>query len=155
MTKRAARYIVYSSLFLVLAWFLYQRSDYRKLRQTDKIYKELKHPEWSERMYRHKWTTPSGGSGDHRMLYLADVRTVSNHLADAVAYYEKETDRLGFRECHVDGYSSGTPIQGELERYGLEGSLKSDIVVILQAFTSNSTIRHHEPAEQSSGAKGD
>jgi len=149
MTKRIGRKIVYTFLTVAVGWFFYQRSDYRKLRQTDEIYQELEHPSWSKRIHRKKWTTASGGSGDHRMLYLVDVRAIKHPLSEAVVYYEKEADRLGFRECHVDGYPAGTfEHQGELRRYGLEGGLKDDIVIILQAFTSNSKIRRHQPAEQ-------
>jgi hypothetical protein len=143
------RLLIYGSLLVAGGALLYSKSNYRKLQLTDQIYEELQHPEWSVRVLRAKEILPNLGSGDHKMFYLVDVRRVSIPLSDAIQYYEKETDRLGFRECHVDGFPKAQEkFQWEWEQMGLDISPGDDIVVISQNFTSDSTIRRNKPAEQ-------
>ncbi|MCX6877782.1 MAG: hypothetical protein NTW21_28820 [Verrucomicrobia bacterium] len=128
---------------------LYSKSNYRKLQLTDRIYQELQHPEWSNRVLRAKEILPNLGSADHKMLYLVDVRRVSIPLNDAIRFYEKETDRLGFRECHVDPFPKAQEkFQWDWDQMKLEIPPGDDTVVISQNFTSDSTIRRHKPAEQ-------
>jgi hypothetical protein len=120
----------------------------RKLRQADTIYTELAHPDWSTRILREKSVLPNLGSGDHRMIYLIDVRRVSIPREEAIAWYGKETDRLGFRECHVDSYQRASEkfADWEWQRLGIAVPRGDDIVIISQNFSSDSTVRAH-PAE--------
>lgn len=120
----------------------------RKLRQADTIYTELAHPDWSTRVLREKGLLPNLGSGDHQMVHLIDVRRVSIPREEALAWYEKETDRLGFRECHVDSHQRASEkfADWEWRRLGIAVPRGDDIVIITQSFSSDSTVRAH-PAE--------
>lgn len=139
---------IYGLLVFAGGAFLYLKSNYRKLQLTDRIYQELQHPAWSTRVVRAKEILPNSGSGDHKILYLVDVRRVSIPLNDAIRYYEKETDRLGFRECHIDGFSKAREkFEWNWEQMRLDIPRGDDILVISQNFTSDSTIRRHKPAE--------
>lgn len=143
------RLLIYGSLLVAGGAFLYSKSNYCKLQLTDRIYQELKHPEWSNRVLRAKRILPNMGSGDHKMFYLVDVRRVSISLSDAIQYYEKETNRLGFRGCHVDGFPRAKEkFQWNWEQMRVNIPQGDDIIVISQNFTSDSTIRRHKPAEQ-------
>ena len=153
MMRRIGRWIVYPLLLVAFVWIIYFRSNLRKLNATDRIYAELEHPAWSERLLRDKAIHPNLGSGDHNMLYLIDVRRVSIPIAEAVAHYDRETDRLGFRECHVDRYPQAKEkFDWEWQRMGLDIPEGDDILIVSQRFTSNSTIRRTQPAE--SGRSG-
>lgn len=143
------RLLICVSLLVAGGVFLYSKSNYHNLQLTDRIYQELQHPECSDRVLRAKEILPNMGSGDHKIFYLVDVRRVSIPLGDAIQYYENEIDRLGFRECHVDGFPRAKEkFQWDWEQMGLDIPQGDDIVVISQSFTSDSTIRRHKPAEQ-------
>ncbi len=127
---------------MTFAGVLYYRSDYRKVLLTDDLYSELVHPEWSYRLLRVKTSLDNLGSGDHRIVYLADVREVKIPRTDARRYYEEETKRRRFRECHVDDYDSAKAnFVSEWEELSLDLPRRDDIVVITQRFTSDSTLR--------------
>lgn len=137
---------MYPVLLVVVVLIIYSRSNLGKLQATDQIYAELEHPEWSVRLLRDMAIHPNLGSGDHKMLYLIDVRRISIPIDEAEAYYDRETDRLGFRECHVDRYSEAKEkFDWEWQRMGLEIPVGDDILVISQRFTSNSSIRKSPP----------
>jgi hypothetical protein len=137
-------------MLLAVVGMIYFRSSYRKLLSTDKIYSELKHPEWSERVIREKAVRPNPGSGDNEMLYLIDVRRVRVPISEAVAYYDREVERLGFKECHVDTYDKAHfKFAREWSQMNLEVPSGYDILVISQVFPSDDgNIRRHTPAEQ-------
>ena len=142
------RMAIIGLLFVSGGAAIYLKSYHRKLQLTNRIYEELQHPDWSTRVTRGKATFPNGGSGHHKWLYLVDARKVIIPLNDAIQYYKKETERLGFRECHVDPFTKAQEkFQGAWGRMGLEIPSGDDILVISQSFTSDSTIRRHQPAE--------
>jgi hypothetical protein len=149
------RIVIYGLLAILVGSLLYLKSNYRKLPLTDHIYQELHHPDWSTRIVRTKAVLPNLGSGDHKMLYLMDARRVTIPIEDAIAFYEKETDRLGFRECHVDSFARAREkFQWDWDQLGVTIPSGGDVVVISQNFTSDSTIRRHKPAEQAVGGNG-
>ena len=149
------RILIYGSLLIALVAILHWRSRAieRKLQLTDRIYQELKHPEWSIRLTREKIILPNRGSGEHKMLYLLDVRRVSVPLSEAIRYYEMESDRLGFKECHVDGFPAAQrKFEREWEAMGVEVPPDDDVLVISQSFpSSDPTVRRHKPAGQTTG----
>lgn len=152
-----ARILIYGSLLIaaiaILAW-RFTEVD-RKLDRADAIYQELKHPEWSTGLTRAKGIRPNRGSGEHEMLYLVDARRVSIPLPEAIRYYEGESDRLCFRECHVDAFPEAQrKFEDEWKAMGVVIPAGDDVVVISQNFTSDSTVRRHEPAEKSGAADG-
>jgi hypothetical protein len=152
------RILIYGGLLIAAVATLHWRSKAidRKLELTDEIYQELKHPEWSSRLMRAKAVLPNLGSGEHKMLYLIDARRVSIPLPEAIRYYEGESDRLRFRECHVDGFPEAQrKFQRNWQQMGLEIPSGGDILVISQSFTSDSTIRRQNPAEQAAPSDGD
>lgn len=149
------RIVIYGLLAITGGTFLYLRSNFRKLQLTDQIYQELHHPDWSTRIVRKMAVLPNLGSGDHKMLYLVDARRAAVPIEEAIAYYEKETDRLGFRECHVDRFERAQEkFQWEWNQLAITIPPGPYIVVISQNFTSDSSIRRHQPAEQAEGGNG-
>lgn len=152
-----ARILIYGGLLIAAMAILWWRNNevYRKLDRADVIYQELKHPEWSTRLTRAKVILPNRGSGEHEMLYLVDARRVSIALPEAIRYYEEESDRLGFRECHVDGFPEAQrKFEDEWRAMGVVIPADGDVVVISQNFTSDSTVRRHEPAEKTGAGDG-
>lgn len=87
------------------------------------------------------------GSGDYQMLYLVDVRRVGVPLTNAVLFYERERERLGFKEFHVDAYQEAAKKwQWEWDRMRLQVPQGEDILVLTQLFPANDgNIRRHEP----------
>ena len=145
MTPARIRWILYTLLFCIAVGVLYLRSDHYKLIKTDQIYSELHHPSWSLRVLRAKTVRTNYGSGDHRILYLVDVRRVTVPIDVALRHYEHETDRLGFRECHVDGYQAAhDKFEDEWRDMCLLVPERPDVIIISQRFTTDSTIRRHE-----------
>ena len=153
-----ARILIYGILLIAAIAILKWRSVavYRKLDQADTIYQELKHPEWSSRITRAKSILPNKGSGEHEMLYLVDARRVSIPLTEAIRYYEEESERLGFRECHVDAFPDAQrKFEDEWKAMAVEIPAGGDVVVISQNFTSDSTVRRHEPMVASAVSDGE
>jgi hypothetical protein len=152
-----ARILIYGSLLIAAIAILWWRNTEvdRKLDRADAIYQELKHPEWSTRLTRAKGILPNKGNGEYKMLYLVDARRVSIPLPEAIRYYEEESDRLGFRECHVDAFPEAQwKFEDEWRAMGVVIPADGDVVVISQNFTSDSTVRRHEPAEKAGAADG-
>lgn len=148
--NRAAKWtilIAAVALLSLLSVFDYLRSDYRLLVLTDKIYTELDHPEWSTRLRRAKALLPNYGSGDYRILCLVDVRRVSIPLTNATAFYEREGDRLGFKEFHVDSYAEAArKFHRDWNDMGLEVAQGEDILVLSQCFpTADGSLRRYKP----------
>ena len=131
-------------LLFSLAVILYLHSDNHTLYLTDRIYSELHHPAWSHRVMRFKSVLANSGSGDHKVLYLVDFRRVSIPIEKAIRFYKQETKRLGFKECHVDDYESAE-VKFKSKWRDMTIPEGQDIVVITQLFTSDSTIREHNP----------
>jgi hypothetical protein len=149
MKRGLSRIIWIAAILCALALFCYLRSDSRKLALTDKIYAELKHPEWSTRLIKAKYIYPNEGSGNYNMLYLVDVRQVSIPLSNAISYYESEGDRLGLKEFHVEGYGAAREeFQQRWDDLNLQIAQGSNILVLSQLFSLDSNnIRRHEPYE--------
>jgi hypothetical protein len=149
ITPASCRWLIYGIALITVLVQGYKRSapvtDRAKLEQADAIYQELSHPAWSSRAMRETGKLPNLGSGNHRMLHLLDVRKVSIPMEEALAYYRAETERLGFRECHVEaaGSDKAKRFGEDWARLGWSVPPGADILVIAQIFSSDSTVRAH------------
>ena len=148
--NRAWRWILLlcavAGLVSLFYWQWYSpNSIHQKLALTDKIYHELEHPTWSTRLVRAKGHRPNYGSGDFRMLVLVDVRRVTIPLSNAISFYRREGDRLGFKEFHVETSEAARKFHGEWNDLRIEVPVGEDIVVLSQIFPdSDGNIRRHE-----------
>jgi hypothetical protein len=144
--QRALPWILLITAVLGLSAFLYSRSDYRKLLLVDSIYAELEHPSWSERLKRDKCIYSNRGSGKFNMLYLVDVRHVSIPLSKATSFYEREGERLGFEEFHVDGYAeAASKFQQTWDHMKLQIPKGDDILILSQLFPApDGNFRRHK-----------
>ena len=134
---------------LLVGCILFYQWDYRKLRVIDLIYQEVEHPSWSSRVVRKKVILVDRESNDQKVLYLVDVRRISVSLEHAIDYYRREADRLGLRDCHVDGYENARlKFRSDWDQMKLSAPPGGDVLFISQRFFANSSVFRNSLTER-------
>jgi hypothetical protein len=114
-------------------------ASWGKLYKLRHLYRDVEHPSWSERAVFESGVQPSGGSGDHKGLWLIDVRKVDVGIAQALRHYKAEASRLGLRGFRVYELGQWDGI-GEApdNRLSNRPAAEGGFIVISQYVTSDS-----------------
>lgn len=123
---------------ITITWF---NSNDRKLHKLKSAYLEVQHPDWSDRFAFDSGVEPSGGSGDHKGIWLIDVRRIEVSADQALRYYKEEASRLKLREFRVYELGQWKGFGAAPDRRILKRPPESEgFIVLSQYVTSDSTL---------------
>ncbi len=130
-----------SAFIIVIYGYAYTKTSHWMLMRLQSYYSELQHPAWSQRIAFTRKINPNFGSGDHKVLYLTDIRKVSISLPEAKAYYRSQGEKLGLVELHVDSFAEAKEkFDWEWKDAGIVVPDLPDTLVISQSVGTDSKI---------------
>jgi hypothetical protein len=139
-TKRIKIYALVAFILFIYG-YAYTKTNHWMLMRLQSYYSELEHPAWSQRLGFTRKINPNFGSGDHKVLYLTDIRKISIPLPEAKSYYRSQGVRLGLVGLHVDSFAEAKEkFEWEWKDAGLVVPDSPDTLVISQSVGTDSQI---------------